>query len=322
MQAVADVAARPVLGPLPTTPAIGRAITDLNPGLFRSAFTGQANAVLLRPALRILGRRVEVLNPRRFRDAQARWLRLDWIARLAWGKERRIVQAVHVQLPDGRHAWIGNLHATSYPPDQRLPDAELLRAATFVDGLAAPDELVVLAGDFNVAFLRSRTLHDLTGAEWGFSNAGPGIDHVLVRGAALDAGAPLARRAARGPRQTPLRPLPRGGDHRVTVDAEVQEGRARFPAARPGRLPERGHVRPPRAGDDRRGRGAAAGRRSSAAARACRGSRRWSPRATGCACGSRSWSGRSRSRSRSRARPRTGSTSSSAASASARATRS
>lgn len=183
MQAVADVAARPVLGPLPTTPAIGRAITDLNPGLFRSAFTGQANAVLLRPALRILGRRVEVLNPRRFRDAQARWLRLDWIARLAWGKERRIVQAVHVQLPDGRHAWIGNLHATSYPPDQRLPDAELLRAATFVDGLAAPDELVVLAGDFNVAFLRSRTLHDLTGAEWGFSNAGPGIDHVLVRGA-------------------------------------------------------------------------------------------------------------------------------------------
>ncbi len=229
MQAVADVAARPVLGPLPTTPAIGRAITDLNPGLFRSAFTGQANAILLRPALRILGRRVEVLNPRRFRDAQARWLRLDWIARLAWAKERRIVQAVRVQLPDGRHAWLGNLHATSYPPDQRLPDAELLRAATFVDGLAAPDELVVLAGDFNVAFLRSRTLHDLTGAEWGFSNAGPGIDHVLVRGAASTPVHrwPDERREVHG--TTPLRPLPRGGEHRVTVDAEVQEGRARFP---------------------------------------------------------------------------------------------
>ncbi len=183
MQAVADVAARPMLGPLPCTATIGRALTGLNHGLVRSAFSGQANAILLRPGLRILAHRVEALNPRRFRVAQARRLGLDVIARLAWAKERRIVQAVHLGLPDGRTAWLGNLHATSYPPDQRLPDAELLRAATFVDGLAAPEDVVVLAGDFNVAFLRSRTLHDLVGPEWGFSNAGPGIDHVLVRGA-------------------------------------------------------------------------------------------------------------------------------------------
>ncbi len=99
-------------------------------------------------------------------------------------KERRICQAVRLRLPDGRTAWVGNLHATSYPPDQRLPDAELLRAATFVDAIAEPGELVVLAGDFNVSFLRSRTLHELTGTEWGFSGTrGPAIDHVLVRGA-------------------------------------------------------------------------------------------------------------------------------------------
>jgi endonuclease/exonuclease/phosphatase family metal-dependent hydrolase len=186
MQAVGDVAARPMLGPLPGTAALGKALTDLDHGLFRSAFSGQANAILVRKDLHLLARRVETLNPRRLRAAQARLLGLDWIARLAWGKERRIVQAVHVAADSerpGRTAWIGNLHATSYPPDQRLPDAEVLRAATFVDGLAAPGELVVLAGDFNVSFLRSRTLHELTAPEWGFSNAGPAIDHVLVRGA-------------------------------------------------------------------------------------------------------------------------------------------
>lgn len=183
MVAVGDRAGRAMLGPLPSSPRLGKAITGLNHGLFRSAFSGQANAILLRGDVRLLDRRVETLNPLRFRTAQARRLGLDRIARLSWAKERRICQAVHLRLPDGRTAWLGNLHATSYPPDQRLPDAELLRAATFVDAIAEPGELLVLAGDFNVSFLRSRTLHELTGTEWGFSNAGPAIDHVLVRGA-------------------------------------------------------------------------------------------------------------------------------------------
>jgi len=108
--------------------------------------------------------------------------------------------ARHVLVLDDRvpHPWLGsgyprartmlvaNLHATSYPPDERLPDAELLRAATYVDGVAAPDEPVVLAGDFNVTFERSRTLLDLTRPEWGFSQPGTGIDHVLVRNRELE----------------------------------------------------------------------------------------------------------------------------------------
>src|SRR4051812_14333793 len=78
MQEVNALAARPVLGPLPIPATTGRALTASNHGLFRSAFAGQANAILLTAALRV--RRVEsvVLNPRRFRDAQARWLGLDW----------------------------------------------------------------------------------------------------------------------------------------------------------------------------------------------------------------------------------------------------
>jgi endonuclease/exonuclease/phosphatase family metal-dependent hydrolase len=185
MTAVSDVAQRPTLGPFPSTAGIGRLLT-VDHGRLRSAFAGQANAVLVDPALRVVDHRVVVLNPRSFRRAQARWLGLDPIARLGWARERRICQAVRMRLQDGTTLLVGNLHATSYPADERLADAELLRAATFVDGLARPGEPVLLAGDFNVTGVRSRTLADLTGAEWGFAGPGPGIDHVLVRG--LDAG--------------------------------------------------------------------------------------------------------------------------------------
>jgi len=183
MREVDALAARPVLGPLPIPADVGRALTAANHGIFRSAFSGQANAILLSPSLRVLEERTIVLNPKRFRDAQARWLGLDWLASLAWGKERRVCQAVRFELGDGRTMLVANMHCTSYPPDQRLPDAELLRAATFADAVAAPDDVVVLAGDLNTSYLRSRTLHDLCSLEWGFSQAGPSIDHILVRGA-------------------------------------------------------------------------------------------------------------------------------------------
>jgi endonuclease/exonuclease/phosphatase family metal-dependent hydrolase len=181
--AVGDVAARPALGPFPSTAAIGRALTQLNNGLFRSAFAGQANAILVAPRLRVLDRRTLVLNPRRFRAAQARCLGLGWIARLAWGKERRVCQAVRV-VDDLRTFLLGNLHATSYPPDERLADAELFRAFTWLDALAEPGEPLVVAGDFNVVFERSQTLLDLT-EEWGFSTPGTGIDQVIARNATI-----------------------------------------------------------------------------------------------------------------------------------------
>jgi endonuclease/exonuclease/phosphatase family metal-dependent hydrolase len=184
MSAVGAVAARPALGPLPSTAEIGRVLTLLHQGLLRSAFSGQANAVLVGPAFRVLDERSVVLNPSGFRRAQGRWLGLDLVARLAWAKERRVCQAVRVRMENGRTMLVGNLHATSYPPDRRLADAEVLRAAWFVDALAAPEEPVVLCGDFNVPARASRTLADLAGEEWGFTEAGEGIDHVLVRGAA------------------------------------------------------------------------------------------------------------------------------------------
>jgi endonuclease/exonuclease/phosphatase family metal-dependent hydrolase len=184
MQAIADVAQPPRLGPLPITAATGRAITSLNHGLFRSAFAGQGNAILLAPGAQVLRHDVLPLNTRAFRRAQAVWLQLGLVARLAWAKERRIVQVVRARMPGGAAAVVGNVHTTSYPADQRLADAELLRAAVFVDGYTEPGDVSVLAGDFNVPALRSATQAELVDSEWGFSHpASEGIDQVLVRGA-------------------------------------------------------------------------------------------------------------------------------------------
>jgi endonuclease/exonuclease/phosphatase family metal-dependent hydrolase len=186
---VGDVAARPTVGPLPITASLGRKLTELNPGLLRSLFAGQGNAIRLAPSLRVLEHRVLTLNSSRFRRVQARDLDLGVVARLAWAKERRIVQAVRIA-GVGRRFVVANLHCTSYRPDQRLAEAELLRAAWFAVSFARPEEVVVLCGDFNLTALASQTLRELTGPEWGFSAAGPGIDHILVLGAEVS---PLQR---------------------------------------------------------------------------------------------------------------------------------
>jgi endonuclease/exonuclease/phosphatase family metal-dependent hydrolase len=188
MPALGIVAQRPHLGPFPSTPEVGRVLTELNHGLLRSAFTGQANAILLGEELRVREHRHVILNPFRFRRAQARRLELGTVERLAWSKERRICHVVRVQRGD-ETLLVANLHATGLA-DRRVPDAELLRAAVFADGMAKPGEPVLLCGDFNLSTRNSRTLADLTGAEWGFTGPTPTvIDHVLVRG--LDAAPPV-----------------------------------------------------------------------------------------------------------------------------------
>jgi len=63
-----------------------------------------------------------------------------------------------------------------------VPDAELRRAAAFLEALARPEEPVVVCGDVNVAAGRSRTIGDLVAEGW--SAPAPGIDQVLVRGLA------------------------------------------------------------------------------------------------------------------------------------------
>jgi endonuclease/exonuclease/phosphatase family metal-dependent hydrolase len=179
---VGDVAARPTIGPLPSSAAIGRRLTSLHHGLLRSAFSGQGNAIAVAPRLRVLARETLELNPRRFRTVEGRRLGLGVVGRSAWAKERRVVQTVRLGADDGRTYLVANMHCTSLP-DRRIAQAELLRAATFATSEALADDVVVLAGDFNLTGAAS-VMRELTGPEWGFSEAGPGIDHVLVRGAA------------------------------------------------------------------------------------------------------------------------------------------
>lgn len=176
-------AARGAVASRPRLPRnLGALVTDLDPNLIRTAVEGQANAILVARGLRVLEHRTLVLNPRRIRKRIAGELGLGLDARLSWARERRVCHAVRAAWPDGRTAIVANLHATSYREDKRLADVELLRAATFADGLAKPGEPVVLAGDFNVTVVTSPTLRALGTPEWGFSPAGPGLDHVLVRG--------------------------------------------------------------------------------------------------------------------------------------------
>ena len=76
------LAARPAIGPLPITRELGRRITELDNGLFRSAFSGQGNAIMLAEGHELLATPGLVLNPRRFRDDHALTLGLGARARL------------------------------------------------------------------------------------------------------------------------------------------------------------------------------------------------------------------------------------------------
>ena len=130
--------------------ALSAWVTRTHQGLFRSAIAGQANAILVAPALT-----VEDLGHERISDR---------------GRERRLVQVIRV----AGLGVVANLHANNERSRPEIPAAELERARVLAEAQARPGEPVVLAGDFN---LRRPSLP-------GYSDGGPGIDHVLVRGAA------------------------------------------------------------------------------------------------------------------------------------------
>jgi len=174
MRAFGAVARRPLLF---GNAELGRVITQLNQGLFRSALTGQANAILLQPELRPLATDSIVLNPRGFRRRLSGELDLDPVVRRRWAKERRVCHAVCTDA-----LTVANLHGSA-AHDWRVADAELMRSAVFADSVAEPADVLVLAGDFNVIREHSQTLEELSGADWGFTKPISWLDQVLVRGA-------------------------------------------------------------------------------------------------------------------------------------------
>jgi len=147
MTAVGEVAAHPRL----RSAELGRLITDLDHGLFRSAFTGQANAVLVDVALDVVRKAEEQVST---------------------SGERRVCQVLTI---DGLGA-VANVHITG-----GAPAAEQLRRAVGFAEDAAGDGPLIFCGDFN--------LTPPYAALDGYSAAAPGIDQVLVRG--LPAATPL-----------------------------------------------------------------------------------------------------------------------------------
>jgi endonuclease/exonuclease/phosphatase family metal-dependent hydrolase len=147
MTTVSAVAALPRL----RNAELGRRITQLNHGLFRSAFTGQANAILLAP-------------PLRERDPAT--------AVVSEAGERRVCQLVHVE----DVGLVANFHVTGGPP----ADEQFLRVVDFAEVRAEPGEAVILCGDANLLPGNGRAYGTLR--ERGFSAPAPGIDQILVRG--------------------------------------------------------------------------------------------------------------------------------------------
>ncbi|HEX5583929.1 endonuclease/exonuclease/phosphatase family protein [Gaiella sp.] len=126
-------------------------VTRMHQGFFRSGLAGQANAILVAPA-----HAATDLGHERVSDAR---------------RERRVVHAVRIAGSPG--VTVGNLHLSNDFVEPRVPCAEAVRAASFVAEAAMPDDVVVLAGDFNVGD---------PGLD-GYTGPLEGIDHVLTRGA-------------------------------------------------------------------------------------------------------------------------------------------
>ena len=159
---------------------IGRLPTDVHHGFFRSALTGQANAILVAKRLSVLDHRRRVLSGRV----------------VDWPRERRVSHGVRIRAVDGQALVIVNLHL-SHTGAALSAEAELLTTVALAEELARENEPIVLAGDFNLT-AASGGMQDLVAA--GYSPAGPGIDHVLVMGAPASTLAvwPVERRTVEG----------------------------------------------------------------------------------------------------------------------------
>ena len=184
MQAVTARTRRPKLGPIAIPGGVGRRLTSIHAGRTRSAFGGQGNVILLPKQVKLRQAKQITLNTNPFCEEQAAKLGLKAKEARWWERERRVCHLAKIEFGDRRRMLIANLHATSQPADLRLANAELRRAASFVDRAAEVEEVVILAGDFNTTLEQSETLRELTTRpDEAYSATGPRIDHILVRGA-------------------------------------------------------------------------------------------------------------------------------------------
>lgn len=163
---------------------IGRRVTSLSPGRIRSAFNGQANAILVNERLEALGPPATiVLNPRSVRTQAGDALELAPATREQWSRNRRVCQVLRARA-GGTSIVIANMHLTHF--DTRLAAAELERAEEFVARLIDPPAPALLGGDMNIPGCDTEPFDRLSAM--GYTGAGRGIDHLLARGMTLVSG--------------------------------------------------------------------------------------------------------------------------------------
>ena len=173
MQVVSVRATRPKLGPFPVPAVVGR----------RLGSPGKGNAILMPKEVTVRQEKQITLNTNPFCEEQAGRLGLTLKDARWWERERRVCHIAKIELPNRHRLLIANLHATSLTSDRRLAEAELLRAVKFVDRQAETEETIIVAGDFNLELSVSPTLQELTTrVDERYSPAGPGTNHILVRG--------------------------------------------------------------------------------------------------------------------------------------------
>ncbi len=189
MQAVTARAKRAKFGPFPIPTLLGRALTAPNHGLLRSAFAGQGNAILFPKQAQLRAEKTITLNTNVFCEERGARLGLSAKQMLWWEKERRVCQLVQYEMPDRRRFLVANIHATSAANDLRLADAELRRAINFIERGAELEEVLIVAGDFNITREQSTAIQELMERppETKWSDSGPRIDHVLLRSAVATA---------------------------------------------------------------------------------------------------------------------------------------
>jgi len=186
LQEVPARAERPHIGPFPLPAALGRILSRPHSGLLEPAFAGRGNSILIPANARIRDVKTVTLNTNIFCEERGAALGLARKRVRWWERKRRICHLVHYELPDRRRFLVATLHATSYPPDIRLADAELQRAVGFVDRHAEVEETVIVAGDFNVIRAQSQTIAALESAppEFRWTITGARAENILLRGAA------------------------------------------------------------------------------------------------------------------------------------------
>jgi endonuclease/exonuclease/phosphatase family metal-dependent hydrolase len=180
MQAVAAQSRRSKLGPIPIPALVGRLLS----GVFGTA-AGLGNAILITPEAHIREVKTVTLNTSPYVEERGAKLGLGKKQMRRWEKERRVCQAVHLELPNRRRLLVANTHLTEAPDDLRLADVELGRAAGFVERTSELEEIVIIAGRFNLPGGQSETVAALVASENPFYDLRPrGIDNLLIRGAA------------------------------------------------------------------------------------------------------------------------------------------